>query len=168
MALSFKEVAEILKLIDASDCEEVILELDGTRLVVRRNGGATASPPRAESPTAAPPAREAAHAAPAGAQAPPAPSASPAPTAPAVESGLTEVRAPMVGTFYRRPSPDEPAFVEVGAKVSAGDPVCLIEVMKLFTTIEAPVAGTVEAIQTEDATLVEFNQLLFLIRPDDT
>ena len=167
MALSFKEVAEILKLIDASDCEEVILELDGTRLVVRRNGSAPAAPPRADTPAAAPPAREAARAAPAGAEAPPAPSASPVPAAPAVEAGLTEVRAPMVGTFYRRPSPDEPAFVEVGAKVSAGDPVCLIEVMKLFTTIEAPVAGTVEAIQTEDAALVEFNQLLFLIRPDD-
>ena len=72
----------------------------------------------------------------------------------------------MVGTFYRRPSPDETPFVEVGARVEAGDPVCLIEVMKLYTTIEVPAAGTIEAIQAEDAALVEFDQLLFLIRPD--
>ncbi len=75
------------------------------------------------------------------------------------------MRAPMVGTFYRRPSPQEPVFVEVGQKVSKGQPLCLIEVMKLFTTIEAPVAGTVEAIVADDGALVEFDQLLFHVRP---
>ncbi len=159
MALSFKEVAEILKLIDASECDELILELEGTRLVVRRNGGAATPALRSE-----PRAQGTPQPAPAGRSDAPG-SAPPHSEAPS-PAGLTEVRAPMVGTFYRRPSPDEAPFVEVGAHVKAGDPVCLIEVMKLYTTIEAPAAGTVEAIQAEDAALVEFDQLLFLIRPD--
>ena len=65
-----------------------------------------------------------------------------------------------------RPAPDQPPFVEVGSKVSAGDPLCLIEVMKLYTTIEAPVSGTIRQIAVEDAALVEFDQLLFVIAPD--
>lgn len=163
MALSFKEVAEILKLIDASECDEVILELEGTRLVVRRNSSAGPPAARVEPRSSDVPVTDNAGSVSADAQTPASPAA---PPSPAVEPGHTEMRAPMVGTFYRRPSPDEAPFVEVGAHVKAGDPVCLIEVMKLFTTIEAPVAGTIEAIQIEDATLVEFDQLLFLIRAD--
>ena len=72
----------------------------------------------------------------------------------------------MVGSFYRCPSPDQPPFVEVGARVAVGDALCLIEVMKLYTTIEATVAGTVKQIAVEDAQLVEFDQLLFVIDPD--
>lgn len=71
----------------------------------------------------------------------------------------------MVGTFYRRPSPQEAVFVEIGQTVQKGQPLCLIEVMKLFTTIEAEVAGTVEAIVPDDGALVEFDQLLFRIKP---
>ena len=157
--LTFKEVAEILKLIDASECEEVILELEGTRLVVRRNSGGGASVQSAA------PARAEAASAPASTgniQAAPAAPASGA--APSAEPGTTDVRAPMVGTFYRRPSPDEAVFVEEGATVKKGQPLCLIEVMKLFTTIEAPADGTVVAIAPEDGALVEYNQLLFQIR----
>lgn len=158
MPLTFRDVAEILKLIDASQCEELVLEIDGTRLVVRRS--ATASAATAPAPTV-------------GAIEPaPAPSGGnvPGPTAPAAraaatEPGLVEVRAPMVGTFYRRPSPDEPCFVEEGQPVRKGDPLCLIEVMKLFTTIEAPTDGTIVAILAEDRAFVEFDQLLFRIRP---
>lgn len=71
----------------------------------------------------------------------------------------------MVGTFYRRPSPQESQFVEIGQTIAKGQALCLIEVMKLFTTIEASIAGTVDAILPEDGALVEFDQLLFLIRP---
>ena len=73
------------------------------------------------------------------------------------------VRSPMVGTFYRCPSPDEAPFVEVGTKVVAGDPLCLIEVMKLFTTIESAVDGQLKVILVDDVTLVEFDQPLFVI-----
>lgn len=163
MALSFKEVAEILKLIDASDCDEVMLEVEGTKLMIRRNaeGSAMPMPVQSQPVTAAAP-----HAVPAPAAERPA--ASPAPAQaeePQVDGNLVALRAPMVGTFYRRPSPDEDAFVEVGSPVKAGDPLCLIEVMKLYTTIEAPEDGTIERIAVEDGTLVEFNALLFLIRP---
>ena len=72
----------------------------------------------------------------------------------------------MVGSFYRCPSPDQPPFVEVGARVAPGDPLCLIEVMKLYTTIEATIAGTIKQIAVEDAQLVEFDQLLFVVEPD--
>lgn len=161
MPLSLKDVTEILKLIDASECDELVLELEGARLVVRRNSaGPAAATFTAESGdeqqltvgssgTATSEANT------------PSPSAEPAPAA---EAGMTHVRAPMVGTFYRRPSPDEPAFVEEGATVKKGDPLCLIEVMKLFTTIEAPADGTIQTIAPEDGSLVEFDQALFVIQ----
>lgn len=161
MPLTFKEVAEILKLIDASDCEEVVLELEGTRLVVRRGGAA--GPGLAEAAGTTRQKQQADAPAPAlGAARPPSPQ--PKSAAPA-EPGAVEVRSPMVGTFYRRPSPDEPEFVEEGSRVKAGDPLCLIEVMKLFTTIESPIDGIVVSIALSDASYVEFNQLLFQIRP---
>jgi acetyl-CoA carboxylase biotin carboxyl carrier protein len=162
--LSFKEVAEILKIIDASQCEEVVLELGDIRLVVRRSsdGGAVAATGAeravlaAARDSAARPAREPAPS--------PAPNKSPA-VAPAIAPGRIEIRAPMVGTFYRRPSPRDPPFVEVGQKIKRGAPLCLIEVMKLYTTIEAQADGEIEQIAAEDGTLVEFDQLLFVVKP---
>ena len=163
MPLTFKDVTEILKLIDASQCDEVVLELEGARLVVRRN---TAGVPTA---TFATEPGEGKQVTLDSAETPAAVAASPAATVEPIPSsgpGLTYVRAPMVGTFYRRPSPDEPTFVKEGAKVKKGDPLCLIEVMKLFTTIEAPADGAIESIAAEDGTLVEFDQPLFVIRAD--
>ena len=71
----------------------------------------------------------------------------------------------MVGSFYRRPAPGEKPFVEVGQAVRKGDPLCLIEVMKLYTTITAPADGVIEAIRVEDGALVAFDQLLIVMRP---
>ena len=73
--------------------------------------------------------------------------------------------APMVGTFYRAPSPDAPPFVEVGSVVRQGQPLCLIEVMKLFTTINSDVAGRVVQIGAENGELVEYGRTLFVIEP---
>lgn len=165
MTLSYNEVADILKIIDASECEEVILELEGARLVVRRGGAGGASsqplPAAPAAPAAAQPAASSSPASPA-----PAPQASASPAAVTADpAGAVVIRAPMVGTFYRRPSPDEPAFVEEGSVVKAGDPICLIEVMKLYTTIEASVAGRVVSVIAEDGMLVEFDQPLFTIEP---
>jgi acetyl-CoA carboxylase biotin carboxyl carrier protein len=174
MSLTFKEVSEILKIIDASECEEVVLELEGTRLVVRRGSavqsaggtsiGTSPGPAPATAPVTAPQA-----------SAPPA-ALAPLPTPTSATSGSAaqasqdiagdQVRAPMVGTLYRRPSPDDPPFVELGSTVKAGDPLCLIEVMKLFTTIEAPCDGVVKAINIDDGQGVEFDQLLFVIAPE--
>lgn len=161
MSLSYKDVAEILKIIDASDCRELVLELEGARLVVRRDGAGQG---------AAEPARAAAAAAPS----PVSPARSREPSSPAAEQSKSEpdaqagviIRAPMVGTFYRRPSPEKEAFVREGARVAVGDPLALIEVMKLYTTLESTVAGTVTAIGAEDGALVEYDQPLFTITPD--
>jgi len=75
------------------------------------------------------------------------------------------MRSPMVGTFYRRPAPTSPAFVEVGDRVEPGTPLCIIEVMKLFTTIEATVSGSVSNILANDGDSVEYDQLLFIFDP---
>jgi acetyl-CoA carboxylase biotin carboxyl carrier protein len=128
MPLSYKEVAEILKIIDASSCEEVILELENTRLVVRRGGASDELKhltSKAESPARTPEKQT---------QSSPNKSAAKNPTPSSDDDSMT-VRAPMVGTFYCSPSPDEAPFVTEGAKIAVGDTLCLIEVMKLYTTI---------------------------------
>jgi len=92
---------------------------------------------------------------------PPSPAAAPAPAA----SDLEEVVSPMVGTFYRAPSPDSDAFIEVGTRVSPGDTVCIIEAMKLMNEIEAEVAGVIKEICVQNAEPVEYGQALFRIDP---
>ncbi len=83
----------------------------------------------------------------------------------AQDSGLIEVKAPMVGTFYRAPAPDADPYVEVGSRVEVGQVLCIIEAMKLMNEIKAEVSGTIEKILVENAQPVEFGQVLFLIRP---
>ena len=73
------------------------------------------------------------------------------------------VKSPMVGTFYRSPSPSSPSFVEAGATVKAGDVLCIVEAMKMMNQIEADVSGTIEAILVENGEPVEFDQPLFTI-----
>jgi acetyl-CoA carboxylase biotin carboxyl carrier protein len=155
MTLSYSDVAEIVKIVDSSNCDEVSLELEGAKILIRRKGASepaqvAAAPAPASAPAAPAPAPEAAAAQPSAA----------ASTAPA--SG-NQVVAPMVGTFYSRPSPDEAEFVSVGTDVEIGTPLCIIEVMKLFTTIESTRAGTVRAILASDGEMVEYGQPLFVI-----
>jgi acetyl-CoA carboxylase biotin carboxyl carrier protein len=165
MTLSFKEVAEIVKIIDASSCEEVELESEGTRLVVRRGGGKDTSMAPAGLPvSAATPQQHSPQQVNSTLNS--SPSAPTSRNVPAAQTGGVTVNSPMVGTFYRRPSPEDEPFTEIGIRVSAGDPMCMIEVMKLFTTIEASTSGVVESILAEDGKLVEFNQPLFVIRAD--
>lgn len=155
MALSYDEISEIFKIIDESSCDEFVLETGDIKLVVRRRGAAGATPAIESSQSLS-------------ASAPPAMPGQRAPQ-PAVASAATAanvVPAPMVGTFYRAPSPGAPPFVEVGSKVKKGDPICIIEVMKLFTTIHAEWSGTVTEIGAENAKLVEYGQMLFVITPD--
>ncbi|HFX17814.1 MAG TPA: acetyl-CoA carboxylase biotin carboxyl carrier protein [Flavobacteriales bacterium] len=90
----------------------------------------------------------------------------PAPAANEVdESKYVTIKAPIIGTFYRKPSPDKPPYVEVGDTVQEGDVVCIIEAMKLFNEIESEVSGRIVKILVEDATPVEFDQPLFLVEP---
>ncbi len=160
MSLSYKEVAEIIKIIDASSCEEVVLELEDMRLVVRRGGKSSddeVTAPKTESATPVMQKQTPSSSSTAGAEM----------TLPDIDTNSTTLRSPMVGTFYARPSPDEVPFVQKGSEVTAGDPVCLIEVMKLYTTIEATAHGVVESILVEEGKLVEFDQPLFIIRNSD-
>ena len=156
MSLSYDEIAEILKIIDSSSCDEVIVETSDVKLVVRRNGATGAAPPMLSSAAPAAPPGTATQQV-----------SESAATAARVEAavGQIAVTAPMVGTFYRAPSPDAPPFVEIGSIVEAGQPICLIEVMKLFTTINAETAGRVVEIGAENGELVEYGRALFVIEP---
>lgn len=91
-----------------------------------------------------------------------APAAAPEAAAPAVEAGH-QLKSPMVGTFYRKPSPDAVNYVEVGSSVKVGDTLCIIEAMKIMNQIESDTAGTVKAILLDDGSPVEFDQPLFII-----
>ena len=75
------------------------------------------------------------------------------------------IKSPIIGTFYRKPSPDKPAFVEVGSSIKEGDVLCTIEAMKLFNEIESEVSGKIVKVLVDDATPVEFDQPLFLVEP---
>ncbi|SRR5690606_1283539 len=80
-------------------------------------------------------------------------------------SRYLEIKSPMVGTFYRSPSPDKPPFIKVGDRIEKGDVVCIVEAMKLFNEIESEVSGKIVKVMTEDAAPVEYDQVLFLIDP---
>ena len=162
MSLSYADVGEILKMIDSSSCAEVVLELDGIKMIVRRGEKGSSVPEvsaisdSGQSDFGTPTGNEVAS------LIPPQPANKPdADKAMTVDGDI--VKSPMVGTFYSKPSPEDPPFVAVGRKVKKGDTLCLIEVMKLFTTVECATDGTVDAIFVEDGKLVEFDQPLFLI-----
>jgi acetyl-CoA carboxylase biotin carboxyl carrier protein len=161
MTLSYDDVQNILKIIDGSALEEVHLEIGDLKLVVRRHGAPGAALPGAPvvaSRTAT--ARD-------GGTTTSAPSpgpARPATARPAHRNGA-EVKAPMVGTFYRAPAPGAPPFVEVGSLVNEDDTVCILEVMKLMTSIKAGCRGRVVEICVDNATLVEFETTLVVIEP---
>jgi acetyl-CoA carboxylase biotin carboxyl carrier protein len=164
VSLTYKEVAEIIRIIDASSLDELVIEIGGARIHVRRNGsGVQATPLPAAGASAS-------HELPLGSVAP-AVKASGGTRARADQmagqlAGKAVVRSPMVGVFYRTPSPNAPPFVEVGTKVKRGDPLCLIEVMKLFTTITAEQDGRVAHVLPANGDLVEFDQPLFVLEPE--
>ena len=101
----------------------------------------------------------------------PSPQATSAPAAPAKEtaaspSNVITVKSPMIGTFYRKAGPDKPNFVEVGDEINPGKVVCIIEAMKLFNEIESEFSGTIVKAMVENASPVEYDQVLFVVEPD--
>ena len=164
MTLSHEDVRKLLALLDQSDFDEVHIELGDLKLDLRRRASvaqgsapareATPQPSRASEPAVKPPAPP-----PRAAGTP----AQPIPPTP-IPAGVTAVTAPMIGTFYRAPSPGAKPFVEVGDHVEPDSTVCLIEVMKLFNSLKAGAAGTVEQILADNATLVAAGQPLIFIR----
>ncbi|AIQ96120.1 Biotin carboxyl carrier protein of acetyl-CoA carboxylase [Prochlorococcus sp. MIT 0801] len=89
----------------------------------------------------------------------------PPPSVPGSRSDLVEVTAPMVGTFYRAPGPEEPPFVEIGSRITVGQAVCILEAMKLMNELESEVSGEVIEILVENGTPVEFGQVLMRLKP---
>ncbi len=160
---SIDDVREVLKIFLDSDLQDLKLEIGNVRLAVSKSGSGAMqpfSPQYAPSPAPAMAAAAAPAAAPAQA---PAPSAAPA--AGPVAANWVAITAPSVGVFYSRPSPDKPPFVQVGSMVQENDPVCLVEVMKLFTGVHAPIKGRIAQILVADSAMVEYGQPLMYIEP---
>lgn len=84
---------------------------------------------------------------------------------PSSDKKLLEIKSPMVGTFYRSASPDKPPYIKVGDSVTGGQVVCMVEAMKLFNEIESEISGTIVKIMVDDASPVEYDQILFLVEP---
>ena len=155
--MDIRKVKKLIELLEASSVDEIEIKEGEESVRISRNTGA---PIAMAAPIAAP----AMPAPVAPAPAAPAPAA-PAPAAPeaAAPSTANAVKSPMVGTFYRSPSPDAAAFVEVGQSVRAGDVLCIVEAMKMMNQIEADRAGTVTAIHAENGEPVEFDQPLITV-----
>lgn len=156
-----KQILETLRFIEESAYDEVKLETENFKLHVRKSGAPAASIDTAP-PAAAAPAPVATRV---DANAPGTPQAGTEDREEAVAPGMVAIRAPMVGTFYRAPAPHLPPFVELGASVKPEDTVCLIEVMKLFTTIKAGVSGKIVKILAQNAATVKRDQVLIVIEP---
>ena len=161
--MDIQEIKQLIKLVEKSDIGELELEEEGRKIRIAKNSSAASSAMENGIPNSVilqPPA-PALVAAPA--QSPP-----PAP-APEANSSATdadkfyEIRSPMVGTFYRSPSPDAAPYVEVGDQVSEGSKLCIIEAMKLMNEIESEFSGKIAKIMVDNTQPVEYNQVLFLI-----
>lgn len=139
--MDMDRLREIVRLLKDEDLTEITVAEGDTHLTVRR------APERGALPTAAA-------------------STADAPAAvPGVPSGTVAVTAPLVGTFYRRATPESPPLAEVGQIVHSGDTVCIIEAMKVMNEIKAEVSGRVRSVQAEDGAPVEYGQVLFVLDP---
>lgn len=152
---------KLLKIFDDSSATELSIEEEGIRLDLSKNlaeGSMQHMPPAYHMQM--PPQAMPVAAAPA-----PAPSSAEPASAAAADEGHV-VHSPIVGTFYRAPSPDTDPFVQVGQKVSVGDTICIVEAMKLMNEIESDASGTVVKILVENSQSVEYNQPILVIKPD--
>ena len=155
--MDIRKVKKLIELLEESNIGEIEIKEGEESVRISRHGAQQAAPVAYAAPApvaAAPP-----PAAPAPAEAPAAEAAAPA-AAPVADNA---VLSPMVGTFYRAPSPEAPSFVEVGQTVRVGDVLCIVEAMKMMNQIEADRAGTVTAIHVENGEAVEFDQPLISI-----
>ena len=156
--MDIRKVKKLIELLEESNIDEIEIKEGEESVRISRNAGqpviAAPQAPVYAAPAAAP--------APAPAPAPEAPPAAAAPESAPATSGHV-VKSPMVGTFYRAPSPSSPAFAEVGQTVKVGDVICIVEAMKMMNQIEADKSGTIEAILVENGEPVEFDQPLFSI-----
>jgi acetyl-CoA carboxylase biotin carboxyl carrier protein len=153
--VDLRKLKKLIDLVQESGIAELEITEGEEKVRIARGGAISVTPLAAGAPPAA---------VPAGSVVPPA-AAAPAAAAPAAEPAAEGhvVKSPMVGTFYRSPSPDAKPFVEVGATVKAGETICVLEAMKLMNEIEADASGTIKAILVENGQPVEYGQALFII-----
>ncbi len=163
--MDFKQIQELIKMINKSNIGEVSIEEKGFKLTIKQKEEPVqqviAAPMQTHSMAtlAAPPAATAAGQASGGS------AEKPAKAAEAPAGNFVTIKSPMIGTFYRSASPDKPAFANVGDDIAPGKVVCIIEAMKLFNEIESEVSGKIIKVLVEDASPVEYDQPLFLVEP---
>lgn len=165
--MKVQEIRELIKLIDQSSISELSFEEDGSKLKLKKSEAGTVVYPTVASEVTVPEVKQAPTAKPV--EAPKAVAAVAAPVAAISEEdaeNLHKITSPMVGTFYQSPSPDQDAYVQVGSKVTGDAIVCIVEAMKLFNEIEAEVNGEIVEILVKDGELVEYGQVLFLVKPE--
>jgi len=160
--MDIKEIQNLIKFVAKSGATEVKLEMDDIKITIKtttsegnatvENGGYIQQIPAAMPQAAPAPVVQAAET--------PA-----APVASEDDSKYITVKSPIIGTFYRKPSPDKPTFVEVGSTIKTGDVLCVIEAMKLFNEIESEISGKIVKVLADDSSPVEFDQPLFLVDP---
>jgi acetyl-CoA carboxylase biotin carboxyl carrier protein len=164
--MDLKEIQNLIKFVAKSGASEVKLEMDDVKITIK-TGSEEGTTIVQQMPMAAAPMAMQAAPTPVVAPAPVTEAAvpEPAPVAASEDAKYITVKSPIIGTFYRKPSPDKPMFVEVGKTISEGDVLCVIEAMKLFNEIESEVSGKIVKILVDDSSPVEFDQPLFLVDP---
>ncbi|MFC4095714.1 acetyl-CoA carboxylase biotin carboxyl carrier protein [Euzebyella saccharophila] len=164
--MDIKEIQSLIRFVAKSGASEVKLEMEDIKITIK-TGSSDAGPettfvqqiPMAQAPMQQAPvqaAQPAAEAASSGAS---------SDAKKEDDSKYITIKSPIIGTFYRKPSPDKDAFVEVGSSIGKGDVLCVIEAMKLFNDIESEVSGKIVKILVDDSSPVEFDQPLFLVDP---
>lgn len=158
--MDLKEIQDLIKFVAKSGVNEVEIEMKGVKLVIKTGQTPVyqAAPPAIQAVAPAPQA-----AAPAPAAPPAQPAAAPAKTEDT--SKYVEIKSPMIGTFYRRPSPDKDVFANIGDEIKPGSVLCVIEAMKLFNEIESEITGRIVKVLVDDSTPVEYDTPLFLVEP---
>ena len=161
--MNIKEIENLIKFVQKVGVSEVSIEQKDLKITIKTHPEGQVQVVQASAPMVMPaPAQMAPMPA-----APAVPAAQPAASAPKAsdESKYTTVKSPMIGTFYRTPSPDKPVFVNVGDEIKPGKVLCIIEAMKLFNEIESEVSGRIVKVLVDNATPVEYDQPLFLVEP---
>ncbi|WP_341214687.1 acetyl-CoA carboxylase biotin carboxyl carrier protein [uncultured Wocania sp.] len=158
--MDIKEIQNLIKFVAKSGASEVKLEMDDIKITIKTGSESETTivhqAPAVQIPQAAAPAVTEAST-PAASQ--------PSVSAASEDSKYITIKSPIIGTFYRKPSPDKPLFVEVGQTIAEGDVLCVIEAMKLFNEIESEVSGKIVKVLVDDSSPVEFDQPLFLVDP---
>ncbi len=160
--MDIKEIQNLIKFVAKSGASEVKLEMEDVKITIKTGSDSDTTivqqiPMQAQMPQVAA----------SRAQQPVAstPAQTEAPASADEDSKYITIKSPIIGTFYRKPAPDKPLFVEVGQSIGEGDVLCVIEAMKLFNEIESEVSGKIVKVLVDDSSPVEFDQPLFLVDP---